>query len=205
MTGFMIKSFLLMSSMMVTGVVGFAFYSSVKESFDYDIRWNTALRDAHSGSITHVEMAPVDIQGNTIVFRDVNNNRVYYNGDYISSRVEANIKSDSGTGRLLISMLGTNKCRWFVQDKESRINEVIATQEGIAKAFIKIQSLLQTKEDLTNRLNDLNRTLAAHPEQRPMLEADIQDIGKRLREVEKQIVSTQASVRKAQKELASRD
>lgn len=83
MTGFMIKSFLLMSSMMVTGVVGFAFYSSVKESFDYDIRWNTALRDAHSGSITHVEMAPVDIQGNTIVFRDVNNNRVYYNGDYI--------------------------------------------------------------------------------------------------------------------------
>ena len=203
MFSFLIKATVSLTCLMITGVVSFAFYKSVKESFDYDIEWNTVLRDSSSGNVSHVDMAPVDIQGNKIVFKDANNNRVYYSGDFISSKVEARIKSDSGVGRLLMSTLGTNQCQWFVQDKKSRINEVIENQEGIAKAFLRVQSLIQSKEDLGQRLVDLNGSIKTATESTPELVAQKAELEAKLKDVGHQIDSLQVAIKKTQKELAS--
>ncbi len=205
MVSFIVKSFITLTCTMVTGIVGFAFYSSVKESFDYDIQWRTALRDSHTGVVSHVDMAPVDIQGNTIVFKDHNNNRVYYSGDYISSRVEAKIKSDSRVGRVIMSTFGEEKCKWLVQDKLTRVNEVIATQEGIAKAFMKVQSLIQTKEDLSHRLADLDKSIPQDPALLAEHGARKKELESKIKAVDEQLAAIHHSIKKAQKEMASLD
>lgn len=202
MIGFLFKTVMLSVCLTLSGLVGYACYDHVRDSLDYQVEWTTVLMDSQSGQIRRMSMAPVGIEGDSVIFMDSQNNKILYNGDFVSSKADTKIQSDNALGRLVLSRLGTNSCRWIVRDRIDAVNGMVSAQEKFSTSVLRLRALTQKRDDLSAQIAGLDTGDETMQQEAFAREAQ-GSLKKQVAALDQEIISLRTQMKTIQSEIAS--